>query len=62
MGELSQTELEQLELAAEQARQHFLDELSGSPKAFAAWVSYQAREKEVFEARRGRRDAEVRGG
>ena len=35
MAELSQQELEALELAAEQARQHFSDELSGSPRAFA---------------------------
>ena len=62
MAELTQPELEALELAAEQARQHFLDELSGSPKTFAAWVSYQALEKEVFEARRGRREAEASGG
>lgn len=59
MPELTQTDLESLELACERARQHFLDALSASPRAFAAWTAYQQRTREVFEARRGRRESEA---
>ena len=59
MPELSQQDLEALEVAAQDARLDFMTKLTSSPTAFAAFQAWQDAEGRLFEARRGRREAEA---
>ena len=59
MAELSQQDLEALEVAAQDAKHDFITALTASPKAFAAFQLWQHAEVRLFEARRGRRESEA---
>ena len=59
MPELTQSDYEALEVAAQNARQRFLTKLSASPTAFAAYQAWREAENRLFEAKRARRSSEV---
>jgi hypothetical protein len=59
--ELTQAEAELLELRAAEARREFLDALQGAPLVCEAYNRWQAAERQAFEGRRARREAEAFG-
>jgi hypothetical protein len=58
--ELTQAEWEQLELEAARARDAFLRSLAHSPELTALWSAWKFAERNAFEGRRARREAEAR--
>jgi hypothetical protein len=58
--EVSQADYERLEVEALAARQHFLNVLAGTPVVRDAYGQWQAAERQAFEGRRGRREAEAK--
>ena len=59
MAELTQPELEALEVAAQDAWTAFRESLIDHPQAYRAWLALRAAEHALFEARRGRRESEA---
>lgn len=60
MTECSRADLEACEVDALDARDRFLQELARGPKSISdAYIFWQQSERQAFEARRARREAEV---